>query len=259
MDSSKQHMEFKNKIPLHQTATETHQNWKKNKNLLFFVKTVILSILLASLKYAYEFTNEYSDGYIIALKEAKKLQNENTKALKKVKKEAKEKQLNSFIAYEKINNKYRESKNNFNKIKTKESANGFKSFHFFVERFGSTTCSFIFSLWVLITFLKKHKEEPIYRLLGKAFMAFVFLLSTIFSYFWIFQKFQDLSKLEYFSMAIIVCCLVTFASYYLFKDRKDYNEIRNKAFIDLAETAIKNADPSKREEMVKYIDNLLKK
>jgi hypothetical protein len=215
----------------------------------YFVYIVI--VLCAVSFYTHQFIDKRSEGYTIALKSHKIAKKERTKINKEIIKNSEGTEL--FNQFQAQNKKTNLLWDDFLKVKKNEKVFGFKSLRYFVERFGLIFCFFIYALYNLIKSISNNKENPGNKL------THVFILSVCFFYFfWIFQQFQDFSKFAYIFMTVISACLIFFALYFLFKDKKTKEERLKTNLMEVAEFTFKNTKPEKREEMLDLIKQIAK-
>ena len=168
------------------------------------VKPYIIGLICIICFYSYEFINDYSDNYYISINNYKKAKDNRTEALNKVKEFAK-----GSIVY----NKYLDKKSiaektweKHNKIKKEEQFFGFKSLHFFWERFGLFLGIFVYALYNLFLSFSLERKN-----IGSKVIHGFIVSVCMFYFFWIFQQFQDFSKPTYYFMTFVSAAIIVFA------------------------------------------------
>ncbi|CAL2090498.1 hypothetical protein [Tenacibaculum sp. 190524A02b] len=216
---------------------------------LFF--PYFLTISLALLFYFFEFIPDFSEAYYEAHREFIKAKKINTLALKEVKIEAQE--TSAYKNYIQAYNNKKKALSYFNKQKKEELFLGFESFHFFIERFGFFLAIFFYSLYNLYT---SFRNEP--RNTG-AKIVHSFIISVCFFYFyWIFQQFQDVSKITYYFMTFASAFIVTLAVYLITQYRKDtITQLKRKLFL-VSKSALLHTPIDKKEKLYQEFKDIAK-
>ncbi|KAB1159763.1 hypothetical protein F7018_05490 [Tenacibaculum aiptasiae] len=199
--------------------------------------------------FSFEFVPNFSEEYIVARDNYKLEIKKVAKALDKVKKQAK-----GTVAYE----KYLETKNikdlakkEYYEIKKEESYFGFKSFQLFLGEFGPWFCFFVYIFFMLYrSFILKENNLAL-RLLHS-----IMLIGPLFYFYWIFQPFQDLSKVSYYFAALISTLLIVLTIFFYTKIKKDKISILQNNLLEVAKFTFKNTKPEKREEMLDLIKEI---
>ncbi|WP_064968049.1 hypothetical protein [Tenacibaculum ovolyticum] len=207
------------------------------------------ALILGVSFYSYQFFDSYSADYKKAIKNHAIEKKKRTVALNKVKLHAKGTKLYDDYLEAKINTDF--AYNKFKKIKKEETFFGFKSFHFFIERFGLFCGFFCYALFNLFrTFYFDRKNIGVKVIHG-------FIISVcMFYFFWIFQSFQDFNKATYILMTIASSCIVVLAVYLITKYQDHRINRLKKGQFKLAKFTFKNTKPEKREEMLDLIKEI---
>lgn len=189
---------------------------KNNIHKLFLI--TFLSLIVGSLYYSHKFIPLYSDTFYAAKSAFEKAKKKNTVALSKVKKVAKDSE--EYKEYKIVNKDKYEKFLKYKQIMKDEEVFGFKSLHFFWERFIRNTISLTFTIWVLVWVLKIRKKISDLVFWSRILVILAFISAHFYTYFWIFQRFQDLSLFQYFLMSIFSSYLTVQAFFLIYKYRK---------------------------------------
>lgn len=186
----------------------TYQRIKKF--LIYF----LFCLFSGTVFYVFEFIEPYSNEYIRAKDAAVKANKNNVIQLSKVKDYSKGSEV--YNSYIRANNLKKLAVDEFNKVKDKEKVFGFKSLKIFAKEFGMFFGFLCYALFNLIRtfYLEPHNNG------AKMYHGFIISV-CVFYFFWIFQRFQDFSKVTYYVMTFISAGLVVFAVFLYTKYRKD--------------------------------------
>ncbi|WP_348747692.1 hypothetical protein [Tenacibaculum sp. 190524A02b] len=209
---------------------------KISKYFVYFI-----AIICSSLFYAHQFIPEFDREY----KQAEQLYNEakkkNTLALTKIKEYSKGTIL--YQEYKEANIEKKVAFKDWSEIAESKRIFGFISLRHFIERFGLTLCFFIYSLYNLIkSFLRESKN------LGAKALHTVILSLCFFSFYWIFQQFQDVSRFTYYFMTVFSAILVTLAVYLITKYNKDRITKLRQQLLKVSLHSLRNVRPEKEQE-----------
>ncbi|WP_075344143.1 hypothetical protein [Tenacibaculum agarivorans] len=223
--------------------------WTKIKS--FFI-IIFSSLLVGGLYYSYIFIPRFSDDYIKADKEFLIAKEENTIALSKVKALAKgTKEYNSYLEARK--NK-KEKLDLFNNAKKRQRFFGFDSFHFFWERFTQNTTILIFAIWVLSITVRDRKKIPKWKFKIRFFIITTFISTNMFTYFWIFQKFQDFNKVTYYCLTLLFSYTLGLIVFIFVKNNQTLvNALKRKLF-RVSVYSLNYCEEDKKEKLAKIIE-----
>ncbi|CAL2106669.1 conserved membrane hypothetical protein [Tenacibaculum sp. 190524A02b] len=208
-------------------------------------------IVCVSLFYSHQFFPDIKDDadYFLAKKNFIEAKKRNTDALTKIKNAVKGTELHN--SYLKINKEKNEAYSKWEEVASSKKVFGFKSMRYFIERFGLTLCFFIYALYNLIkSFLRERKN------IGAKILHTLILSLCFFSFYWIFQKFQDFNRLTYYLMTLVSASTVTLAVYLITKYNKDrITKLREQMF-KISIHAYRNAKPEKKSETFKMLKKI---
>ena len=195
------------KIQQTQTTTEDQLliRTRTKKYLKYF-----FALILGTLFYSFEFIPNFSDREYGAEKQVKEAKKINAIALSKVKEYAKGSQ--AYQDYIKANNQKKEVFKHYNSVIEEEKVFGFNSFQLFWERFGLFLGFFIYALHNLFQSFYFERKN-----LGNKVLHGFIISVCMFYFFWIFQKFQDFSKVTYYLMTFASAGIVVLAVYLITK------------------------------------------
>lgn len=218
---------------------------ERSKNLLYFLFAIVLAVSF----YSFEFFDNFSEEYTAAIKSHSIEKKKRTKALNVVKSLAEG--TPEYEAYLIAKKQTDAAYNNFKEVKKKERVFGFKSFKYFIERLGLWLGVFLYSLFNLYRSFRSEKKNHGIKLIHG------FILSVCFFYFfWIFQQFQDVSKVSYYFATLVSTLFVVLAVYLITKYRKDRINYLQDNLMEVAKFTFKNTKPEKREEMLDMIKKI---
>lgn len=217
------------------------------KNIIVY----FLVLLCATLFYSHKFVTPFSDGYQSKLDSHKSIKKERTKAILNIIESSKgTKEYETFINSKTLTDKAWKI---FLETKKDEKVFGFKSLHFFLERFGLTFLILVYSIFNLIrSFYYDRKNFS-----SKVFHTFV-LSVGIFNLFWIFNTFQDFSKLTYLLLTIFSACFVTIGLYIFTKYKQSYINSLKGDIREISRFTVLNTKPGKQKDMFNMFEKLTK-
>lgn len=194
-----------------------------------------------------EYIERYSESYMEAKKKYQSSIEGVSSALDVIKKEAE-----GTVAYANYKNAKKakdKAKESFYKIKKSERFFGFKSIWNFLYEFGPTACFFVVFLVLLFRSFYFERDN-----IGIKFLLGVMLCLLIFKFYWIFQPFQDISKLSYYLMTIFTATLIVLAVSLITKYQENYiNSLKSK-YLNLVKFTFINTKPEKKKEMLDFLE-----
>ncbi|WP_299681052.1 hypothetical protein [uncultured Tenacibaculum sp.] len=221
---------------------------KNKKNL---IKHILLGVLLVGLLYAYELFNNFSDSYTIAQKEFISAKKENKAALNKFKKAYEN--TPEYKEYLLVNEKYKEAIKKHKSIVDDEKFLNFKSFQLFSYEFFPTLALLLYFLLNLYKNIRNNIAN-----IGSMFVHFVFIMFAMFKLTWIFQPFEDLSKIEYYSIAFISAGIISIGIWFIHKREQSWEKKVQKRLLEVSYHAMLNCDEDRVEDMAKIIEQPIK-
>ncbi|CAL2075742.1 conserved membrane protein of unknown function [Tenacibaculum sp. 190524A02b] len=213
--------------------------------------TYSVTIICAILFYVHKFIPNFSNDYLKTLEQYEIARSKRTIALNKIKKLSK-----GTLAYKNYileKTKTRIALNNFKKAKKEETVFGFSSLNLFLERFGLMLCIFVYTLYNLYTSFRNEPKNT------GAKIVHSFIISVCFFYFyWIFQQFQDVSKITYYFMTFASAFIVTLAVYLITQYRKDtIAQLKRKLFL-VSKSALLHTPIDKKEKLYQEFKDIAK-
>lgn len=226
------------------------QTLKKTRS---FVSYLFFGFLIASFLFAFEFLEKESERTILARNQAVIAKGLNSKELIKIKEYVKKSNSELFAEYAEVNNKLKKSRREFNDAVESDKFLGFNSFKTFAYNFLPTLLLFFYVVYHLYLTTKSKKRNVGVKLIH---MVFLLYLST--RLYWVFQPAADLSKAEYYILAIITTVLVSLAVWWFHKKELTWNRKVKKKLMKVSYYAMVNCDEDKVEDMAKIIEQPLK-
>ncbi|WP_157821892.1 hypothetical protein [Tenacibaculum sp. Bg11-29] len=227
-------------------AGKIQKDQVRNKIAPFIVAIICITSL-----YSFEFLPSFSDGYSSALNEYKIAEKINKSALSEIKENAKgtssgDKYVETFAVSLEKWKKFKVAKN-------EEAVFGFKSLQLFIAELGPMLCFFIYILYMIFrSFYFDRKNVGVKVLHG------LILTGPIFYFYWIFQPFQDVSRVTYYFMTFVSAIVVVFAVFLITKYQDHRINRLKKGQFELAKFTFKNTKAEKREEMLTTIERIVK-
>ena len=174
------------------------------KSITTKIKPYIIGLICLISFYSFEFIIDFSNEYYFTLGDHKRAKRDKSKILEKLKNQA----IGSTVFEEYLNRKRTADAawEKHNEIKYKEELFGFKSLHFFWERFSLFFGVFIYTLYNLSLSFRYERKN-----LGSKIVHGLILSVCIFYFFWIFQKFQDFNKFTYYLMTFVSATVIVLA------------------------------------------------
>lgn len=210
-----------------------------------------LALLFGASFFSFEFFPNFSEDYYIAEKQAKEAKRINAIALSKVKEYARGTQV--YRDYIKANNQKKEVFKHYNSVIEEEKVFGFNSFQLFWERFTFTLMIFIYAIYNLFrSFYLESKN------IGSKLMHFFVINFCVFYFFWIFQKFQDFSKITYYLVTFISSIAVFTMIYLMTKYRDRYINKLKETISRLVAFSFLHTKQEKKQEMLQMFRDLSK-
>lgn len=195
--------------------------------------------------FGFEFVDDYDLAFLNKRKEYKQSINNVSQKLDKIKElsvgtEEYNNYTQAVIIKEQI-------KKDYFKLKETERLFGFESKKIFIKEFGIFFGFFIYALFNLYKSFSDKKNAGI-----KVLHTFIISV-CMFYFFWIFQQFQDLSKVSYYFATIISSLLIVAAVYLITKYKEDKLEALKKSNYELSKFAFKYTRKDKEQEMFDVI------
>lgn len=227
-------------------AKKTQMTQKLKHSIPYFV-----SIILVFFYFSYEYIDENSNDFLKARSEYKTNIDSVTVALNEIKKQS----LGTvaYSKYQKAVFRKNQSKLSFKKAKDQQTVFQFKSMKFFLYELGPNLCWF--SFLIFITFRSFYFERDN---IGVKVLYTVMISLSIFKFFWIFQQFQDFSKITYYAMTLVSAAVVVLAVYLITKYQDHYiNRLKEKVS-RLAAFSFLHTKQEKKSEMLNLFRELSK-
>lgn len=219
---------------LHQITTRTRT-----------IATIFIVVLCTVLFYSHKFFPDLKDDpeYALAQKKFLDLKKQNKIALSEIKNSVKGTSV--YKKYMKINAEKNHAYKEYMEIYNSKKVFGFTSLRYFIERFGFILCIFIYTLYNLIKSFVRERHN-----IGSKIFHTYILSICFFSFFWIFQKFQDFNRIIYYFMTVMSASVVTYAILLTTKYYKEQiNKTREQMFF-VARLGLRNSKPEKKEAML---------
>ena len=154
----------------------------------------------------------------------------------------------AFNNYKKILEKKQVSKAAYFKAKKENRVYGFNDIWQFLYEFGPTCCFFLTFLFLLFrSFYFESKN------IGIKFLIICMLSLLSFKFYWIFQPFQDLSKISYYMMTIFTVSLIVLAVRLITKYEEHYINVLKSKYLNLVKFTFNNTKEEKRKEMLSML------
>ncbi len=224
--------------------------WKRIKSITSYV---FLGFLIASFLFAFEFIEKESKETVIARKKVFADKKVNSKELTSIKDYVKEHDPELYAKYVKANSQFLKSKKVYNQATNDNKFLGFNSFKTFAYNFFPTLLLFFYVVYHLYLTTKSKTRK-----VGVKLIHLVFLLYLSTRLYWIFQPSADLSKGEYYILAIITTVLVSLSVWLFHKKELTWNRKVKKKLMKVSYYAMVNCEEDKVEDMAKIIEQPLK-
>ncbi len=224
----------------------------KNPNIFKDILLYILFIFIGILFYLHAFIPTDSKELIALKKEHIKAKQKRTKALDKIKEYSKNTAIYQEYLVEKEN-----ARLTWDRLK-EEAENqkvfAFKSIQPFIERFGLILCIFVYALFNLVRSFYREPKVVFTKITHSFILSICF-----FHFYWIFQTFQDVSKPSYILITLFSALFIYLAVYIITKRKKLYVDEIKDDMILIAQKALENSRPEKKEEMINLLEKIAKK
>jgi hypothetical protein len=226
---------------------EKKEKTKKARNFAYYLLAIVCATSLFSFEFFPDETTEHQEATKLWRADKK----ERTRTLTKVKELAKGSP--EYAAYSKAAKKTNSSYEKLEKVRKEDEFFGFTNKQQFFGEFGPMLCFFIYSLFNLFrSFYFERKNTG-----AKVFHGII-ISGTLFYFFWIFQAFQDFSKITYYSMTLIMGGLVVLAVYLITRYQNHYINRLKKNIRDLVAFTFVNTKQEKKEEMIETLEKMSK-
>ena len=154
----------------------------------------------------------------------------------------------AYNNYQTVLNKKQKSKANYFKVKKENRVYGFIGLFQFLYEFGPAFCFFIVFLCLLFrSFYFESKN------IGIKFLLISMLSLLCFKFYWIFQPFQDLSKISYYIMTIFTVSLIVLAVWLITKYEEHYINVLKSKYLNLVKFTFNNTKEERRKEMLSML------
>tara|TARA_B110000967_G_C18764388_1_gene499573 strand:- start:268 stop:1008 length:741 start_codon:yes stop_codon:yes gene_type:complete len=154
----------------------------------------------------------------------------------------------AFDNYKNILDKKQVSKAAYFKAKKENRVFGFNDIWQFLYEFGPAFCFFIAFLCLLFrSFYFESKN------IGIKFLIISMLSLLCFKFYWIFQPFQDLSKISYYIMTIFTVSLIVLAVWLITKYEEHYINVLKSKYLNLVKFTFNNTKEERRKEMLSIL------
>ncbi|SNR14548.1 hypothetical protein [Tenacibaculum jejuense] len=213
----------------------------------------LLGLTIASLFFAFEFLEGESNATILAKKQALVDKKENSKELAKIKAYVEKHNPELYSEYLQANQTLKKSRLEYNQSVESDKFLGFKNFKMFAYSFFPTLLLLFYVIYHLYLTTKSKKSNLGVKLIHKVFLLY---LST--RLYWAFQPAADLSKGEYYILAIITTVLVSFSVWLFHKKELTWNRKVKKKLMKVSYYAMVNCEEDKAEDMAKIIEQPIK-
>ncbi len=229
------------------TTEEKNRITRKNRKFVPY----IIAVVCITAFYSFEFLENFSDEYTNALNNHAQKKKERTKALGKVKEYAKGSLV--YEEYLKAKSEADIAWKEFKNIQKGEEVFGFKSLQLFLAEFGPMFCFFCYALFNLFRSFYFERKN-----VGMKVLHGLIISGTMFYFFWMFQQFQDFSKVTYYLMTFISAGVVVLAVYLITRYRNHYINTLKKNMLDLAKFTFLNTRSEKKGEMLNLMEKIVK-
>lgn len=206
----------------------------------------ILAIICITSFYSFEFFNGFSDEFFASKKEYQLKIDKVTASLSKIKEYSKN--TEAYQEYLQAVEAKNIAKKKYFEVKKSDRFFGFKTTRTFLVQFGPMLCLFMYALYMLFRSFYFEKKNN-----GMKFLHGLLLTGPMFHFYWIFQPFQDVSKMSYYFMTVFSVIMVVFTIYLITKYRNHRINKLKENQLELAKFAFKNTKPEKRDEMLSTI------
>lgn len=211
----------------------------------------VVAVFLATLFYSFELFKDFSEEYSSALSEHSLAKKERSVALNKIK--ALAVGTVEYDEYKLASYKTNIAWTKFKSVREQEKVLGFKSFHFFMERFGLYFALFCYALYNLFRSFYFERKN-----VGNKVLHGLIISVCVFYFFWIFQQFQDFPKGVYYIMTFASAYFVVLAVYLITKYQEHYiNRLKGKIFT-LSKFTMFNTKEDKKDEMFDLLEDVVK-
>jgi hypothetical protein len=225
-----------------QDKEEKKERTTKARSLAYF----LLALFCATSLFSFEFFPDETENHKKATIEWRKSKEVRGKLLSKIKK------LSigtpEYIAYKLAVDKTEILYEKLKKVRKKDRVFGFTNMQQFFGEFGPMLCFFIYALFNLIRSLYFEREN-----LGSKIIHSLIIFGTIFYLFWIFQQFQDFSKITYYLVTFVSAALVSIAVWLITKYEEHYINVLKSKYLNLVKFTFNNTKEERRKEMLSML------
>ena len=223
---------------------------KKSSSIITYL---FLGVLTASFLFAFEFLEKESNRTVVSKKETAEARKVNSKELSELKEYVKKNNPKLYAEYAEANDKLNKSKKEYKAALEDDKFLGFPNIRIFAYNFFPTILLFFYVVYHLYLTTKSQKKN-----IGIKLIHLVFLLYLSTRIYWVFQPSADLSKGEYYILAIITTVLVSLSVWLFHKKELTWNRKVKKKLMKVSYYAMVNCEEDKVEDMAKIIEQPLK-
>ncbi|WP_442267536.1 hypothetical protein [Tenacibaculum sp. ZS6-P6] len=210
-------------------------------------------MIVAFLFFAFEFLEKEGKATIVTRERVILERKANSKELNELKSYVRQNNPDLYARYIHVNKQFKKSKADYNQAIEDDKFLGFKSFKIFSYQFFPTLLFFLYVVYHLYISVKERKKN-----IGIKIIHLVFLLFSIVKIYWVFQSSADLSRGEYYILAVITTILVSFSVWLFHKKELTWNRKVKKKLMKVSYYAMVNCDEDKTEDMAKIIEQPIK-
>ena len=220
--------------------------WKK---FSFLTSYLLLGIVIASSLFFFEFLEDESDNTVEAKRQAVAAKKINSKELARIKDYVKHHNPELYAQYLQANKEFLASKKFYSQAKEKDKFLGFSSYKSFAYNFFPVLLLFFYVVYHFYLTTKRGGKK-----LGIKLIHAVFLLYLSTRLYWVFQPAVDLSKGEYYVLAVITTVLVSFSVWLFHKKELAWSKKVKKKLFKVSYYAMVNCEEDRAEDMAKIIE-----
>ncbi|CAA0227741.1 hypothetical protein [Tenacibaculum maritimum] len=216
---------------------------------------ILIPILLVVLSLSYRAVDPFTESYKKADKNFQLAKKRNSISLTQLKNMSKG--TMEYRDYIRVNKIKKEAFNKREKEIENQRVFSFDSKHYFLERFGRNVADIfisVFAFFLIIRYVPKKNNSLVY--FGSQLIVVSYLSTKLFVTFWIFQKFEDYSLMQYLLVTLFSSLIILAVVFYLMRFSKREEENLLDVLMNLLKFTFKNTKPEKREEMLEMIKKI---
>jgi hypothetical protein len=239
------HKQSTNKIRLIQEVQDK-EGKKERTTKVRKVAYFLLAFFCATSLFSFEFFPDETENHKKATKEWRENKEVRAKLLSEIKK------LSigtpEYKAYKLAVEKTEISYEKLKKVRKKDRVFGFTNMQQFFGEFGPMFCFFIYALFNLVRSFHFDREN-----IGSKIIHILIIFGTIFYLFWVFQQFQDFSKITYYLATFVSAVIVYIAVWLITKYEEHYINVLKSKYLNLVKFTFNNTKEEKRKEMLSML------